>query len=45
MASKSKNSKPVKNDSRARQMRFYQVAIAVVAIIVILSMALSLVKF
>jgi hypothetical protein len=45
MAGKSKNSKPEKNDYRAKQMRIYQVVIAVVAIIVILSMALSLVKF
>jgi hypothetical protein len=44
MADKSKN-KVEKNDYRSRQMRFYRIFIAVVAVIVILSMALSLVKF
>jgi hypothetical protein len=45
MASKSKYNKIEKNDYRAKQMRVYQIVVAVVAIIVILSMALSLVNF
>ena len=41
MAGKGKNSKPEKSDYHSRQMRRNQIIIAVIAVIVILSMALS----
>ena len=43
MAGKGKNSKTEKNDFHARQMRRTQIIIAVIAVIVILSMTLSMI--
>jgi hypothetical protein len=45
MASKSKNSKSEKNDYQSKQLRRNQIIFGVIAVILILSMALSLVKF
>jgi hypothetical protein len=45
MASKSKNNKSEKNDAHSRQLRRNQIIFGVIAVILILSMALSLVKF
>jgi len=46
MASKStKNSKSDKNDFHSKQLRRNQIIFGVIAVILILSMALSLVKF
>jgi hypothetical protein len=46
MASKpTKNSKPEKNDFQSKQLRRNQIIFGVIAVILILSMALSLVRF
>jgi hypothetical protein len=45
MAGKSKNTKNDKNDYHSRQVRRNQVIFGFVAVILILSMALALVKF
>ncbi len=45
MAKKSKNSKPEKQDYHSRQVRRNQMIFGFVAVVLILSMALSMVKF
>jgi hypothetical protein len=45
MAAKSKNTKSEKTDYHSRQVRRNQVIFGFIAVILILSMALSLVKF
>ena len=45
MASKAKSSKNTKNDYHSKQLRRNQVIFGVIAVILILSMALALVKF
>lgn len=45
MASKSKNAKNEKNDYYSQQVRRNQIIITVIAIIIILSMTLSLIHF
>jgi hypothetical protein len=45
MAVKSKNNKPEKTDYHSRQVRRNQIIFGVIAVILILSMALSMVKF
>lgn len=45
MATKPKNSKSEKNDFQSKQLRRNQIIFGVIAVILILSMALSLVKF
>ena len=45
MAGKSKNVKTEKNDYYSKQLRRNQILFGVVAVILILSMAISLVKF
>jgi predicted nucleic acid-binding Zn ribbon protein len=45
MATKAKNNKPEKMDYHSKQVRRNQIIFGVIAVILILSMALSLVKF
>jgi hypothetical protein len=45
MADKSKNSKSEKNDYHSKQVRRNQIIFGFIAVILILSMALSLVRF
>jgi len=45
MAGKSKNNRSEKNDFQSKQLRRNRIIFGVIAVILILSMALSLVKF